>query len=138
MRRLVLPAVAVTAILFAATLVPRLGLAQPTSPAATPPAAAAPAPVALSGPALDGQKLAYDRAMGNCLACHTMRGSDVPSDVGPKLEGIKAQFPDRKQLFDIVYDEEARNPQTVMPLFGKNLILTRQQIEEVVDFLYTL
>lgn len=84
-----------------------------------------------------GQKLAFDRSMGNCLACHTMKGSDVPSNVGPKLSNIKVMFPNRKDLYSILYDEETRNPQTVMPAFGKNLILTPEQINQIIDFLYT-
>lgn len=92
----------------------------------------------LTPAALRGQKLAYDRSMGNCLACHTMRGSDVPSDVGPELNDMKTRFPDSKQLYAILYDEEASHPLTVMPPFGKNLILTPQQIKDVIAFLYTL
>lgn len=84
-----------------------------------------------------GRELAFDRAKGNCLACHTMKGSDVPSTVGPPLVDIKAKFPDRKVLYGILYDEETRNPQTVMPAFGKNLILSSKDINEIIDFLYT-
>ena len=84
-----------------------------------------------------GQQLAFDRSMGNCLACHTMKGNDVPSNVGPELVDIKAKFPNRKDLYAIVFDEESRNPQTVMPAFGKNLILSPQQINQIIDFLYT-
>ncbi|MEO8849704.1 MAG: sulfur oxidation c-type cytochrome SoxX [Casimicrobiaceae bacterium] len=91
----------------------------------------------LSPAALRGQKLAFDRSMGNCLACHTMQGSDVPSSVGPELKDLKARFPDPKELYAILYDEETRNPLTVMPPFGKNLILTPQQINDVIAFLYT-
>lgn len=85
-----------------------------------------------------GAALAFDRSKGNCLACHTMKGGDVPSNVGPELSGIRARFPDRAELVAIVTNEEARNPQTVMPPFGRNLILTRTEIERIVDFLYTL
>jgi L-cysteine S-thiosulfotransferase len=85
-----------------------------------------------------GQALAFDRAKGNCLACHTMKGGDVPSNVGPELSGMKMRFPDRSTLYAIIDDEEQRNPETVMPPFGKNLILTRQEINEIIDFLYTL
>ncbi|MBU6499140.1 MAG: sulfur oxidation c-type cytochrome SoxX [Rhodospirillales bacterium] len=90
------------------------------------------------GAAAEGEKLAADRAMGNCYACHTMKGSDVASNVGPELKGMKARFPDRKALYDIIYDEETRNPQTVMPAFGKNLILSQHDISAIVDFLYTM
>ena len=88
--------------------------------------------------AAPGQALAFDRAKGNCLACHTMKGGDVPSTVGPELSDMKMRFPDRSTLYAIIDDEEKRNPETVMPPFGKNLILTRQEINEIIDFLYTL
>lgn len=101
-------------------------------------ALAAAAAVAQEGTGTAGQALAFDRAKGNCLACHTMTGSDVPSNVGPQLADMKARFPDRKELAAIIYDEETRNPQTVMPPFGKNLILSDKDINEIVDFLYTL
>ena len=85
-----------------------------------------------------GQAVAFDRTKGNCLACHTMRGGDVPSNVGPELNDMKARFPNRADLVAILQNEEARNPQTIMPSFGRNLILDHQEIEQVVDFLYTL
>ena len=95
------------------------------------------APWTMKGDAARGQKLAFDRSMGNCLACHAMKGSDVPSDVGPPLANLKARYPNAKDLYAIVYDEQTRNPLTVMPPFGKNLILTPQQIDDVIAFLYT-
>jgi L-cysteine S-thiosulfotransferase len=85
-----------------------------------------------------GEALAVDRAMGNCLACHTMRGSDVPSNVGPELTYMKARFPNRADLVLILTNEAARNPGTMMPPFGRDLILTADQINQIVDFLYTL
>jgi sulfur-oxidizing protein SoxX len=88
--------------------------------------------------ALPGQAIAFDRAKGNCLACHTMRGSDVPSNVGPELNDMKARFPDRADLVGILNNEEARNPKTIMPTFGRNLILEPREIEQIIDFLYTL
>lgn len=96
------------------------------------PAAASATPAAL------GEKVAFDRAKGNCLACHTMRGSDVPSNVGPALSDIKKRYPDRKDLFAILNDEEARNPLTVMPSFGRDLILSKTEIDQIIAFLYTL
>jgi L-cysteine S-thiosulfotransferase len=96
------------------------------------------APALRAQSAAAGQALAFDRAKGNCLACHTMKGGDVPSNVGPELSGMKMRFPDRSTLYAIIDDEEQRNPETVMPPFGKHLILTRQEINEIIDFLYTL
>ncbi len=87
---------------------------------------------------LPGQAIAFDRSKGNCLACHTMRGGDVPSNVGPELADMKERYPNRADLVAILTNEEARNPQTIMPPFGRNLILNKQEINEIIDFLYTL
>jgi sulfur-oxidizing protein SoxX len=90
-----------------------------------------------SAQALPGQTLAFDRSKGNCLTCHDIKGGDSPGNLGPPLADMKARFPDRKELAGIVFDETKRNPQTVMPPFGRNLILTDGEIEAIVDFLYT-
>jgi L-cysteine S-thiosulfotransferase len=115
----------------------RAGLVAATLMVALAIAGAAQAAADAAGDAAAGQQLAFDRAMGNCLACHTMKGGDVPSNVGPELVDIKTKFPNRQDLYAIIYDEESRNPQTVMPAFGKNLILSPQQINQIIDFLYT-
>jgi sulfur-oxidizing protein SoxX len=88
--------------------------------------------------AADGQKLAFDRGKGNCLTCHEIEGGDSPGSVGPKLSGIKTKYPNRNDLIAIVGDETRRNPQTVMPPFGRNRILTEKEIDAIVDFLQTL
>ncbi|UVO29811.1 sulfur oxidation c-type cytochrome SoxX [Bradyrhizobium arachidis] len=88
--------------------------------------------------AADGQKLAFDRSKGNCLTCHVIKGGDLPGSIGPELKDIKAKYPDRNELVAIVSDEPKRNPQSVMPPFGRNRILTEQEINAIVDFLQTL
>jgi sulfur-oxidizing protein SoxX len=93
--------------------------------------------VAQSGVA-EGQKLAFDRGKGNCLTCHEIKGGDLPGTIGPPLKDIKSKYPDRNDLVAIVTDETKRNPQTVMPPFGRNRILSEQEINAVVDFLQTL
>lgn len=85
-----------------------------------------------------GQDLALDRSKGNCLACHTLKGGDMPSTVGRELVNIKRRFPDRTVLEAILTDERLRNPLAPMPPFGRNRILTPAEIEQVIDFLYTL
>jgi len=85
-----------------------------------------------------GQELAFDRAKGNCLACHTMKGGDVPSTVGRELVDMKRRFPNRADLVEILTDEPMRNPLAPMPPFGRNHILTPSEIEKIIDFLYTL
>jgi len=86
----------------------------------------------------EGQKLAFDRGKGNCLTCHEIKGGDLPGTIGPALKDIKSKYPDRNDLVAILYDETKRNPQTMMPPFGRNRILTEQEINAIVDFLQTL
>jgi sulfur-oxidizing protein SoxX len=85
----------------------------------------------------EGQQLAFDRSKGNCLTCHDIKGGDAPGNVGPPLVDMKTRFPDRAELVAIISDETKRNPATVMPPFRRILILTDQEIESIVDFLYT-
>lgn len=108
---------------------PGLALALAFLPAAA--LAATPAQIAA------GKKIVFSKPLGNCLACHVIAGGSQPGDIGPPLKHVKAMVPERKELFAIIYDEEARNPHTLMPPFGKNGILTPKQINQVIDFLYT-
>lgn len=87
---------------------------------------------------VEGKKLAFDRAKGNCLSCHEINGGDLPGSIGPALKDIKSKYPDRNDLVAILTDETKRNPQTAMPPFGRNRILTEQEINAIVDFLQTL
>lgn len=87
--------------------------------------------------AADGQKIAFDRGKGNCLTCHVIKGGELPGNIGPELKDLKSRY-GRDELIAIVTDETKRNPLTVMPPFGRNRILTEQEINAVVDFLQTL
>ena len=100
--------------------------------------AAAASSQATAQSASEGQKLAFDRSKGNCLTCHEIKGGDLPGSIGPALKDIKSKYPDRKELVAILTDETKRNPLTVMPPFGRNRILTEQEINAIVDFLQTL
>ncbi len=86
-----------------------------------------------------GKDLAFNNKKGNCLACHLMPG--VPgaisnTTIGPPLVGMKARFPDKAKLRAQVWDATKANPQTSMPPFGKHQILTEQEIDKIVDFIY--
>jgi sulfur-oxidizing protein SoxX len=98
---------------------------------------AAPAADAQSSVA-EGERLAFDRGKGNCLTCHDIKGGDLPGTIGPALKDIKSKYPDRNDLVAILTDETRRNPQTMMPPFGRNRILTDEEINAIVDFLQTL
>src|SRR6516165_7422180 len=87
--------------------------------------------------AAEGQKLAFDRGKGNCLTCHNIKGGDLAGTIGPPLQSIGTKY-NRCDLVAIVTDESRRNPQTLMPPFGRNRILTEQEINAIVDFLQTL
>jgi L-cysteine S-thiosulfotransferase len=86
----------------------------------------------------EGQRLAFDRTKGNCLSCHAIAGGDLPGTIGPPLKDIKHKYPERRDLIAILTDETRRNPQTAMPPFGRNRILTEQEIDAIADFLETL
>ena len=113
-------------------LIPALALALLIGASTYPGAAHAQSAVA------EGQKIAFDRGKGNCLTCHVIKGGDLPGTIGPELKDIKSKYPDRADLVAILNDETKRNQQTVMPPFGRNRILTEQEINAVVDFLQTL
>jgi L-cysteine S-thiosulfotransferase len=88
-----------------------------------------------------GSRLAQDVARGNCLACHTIPGDATAvtsANIGPPLVAIRARFPDREQLRRQIWDAGLTNADTVMPPFGKHQILTPEEIELIVDYLYTL
>lgn len=88
-----------------------------------------------------GQSLAIDIAKGNCLACHAVPGDPraiTSANIGPPLAGIRDRFPQRERLREQLRDPMRFNPDTVMPPFGKHGILTDQEIDNIVDYLYTL
>ena len=100
--------------------------------------AALPMPAGAQSGVAEGQRLAFDRGKGNCLSCHAIEGGDLPGTIGPALKDIRRKYPDRNDLIAILTDETRRNPQTAMPPFGRNRILTEQEINAIVDFLQTL
>ena len=88
-----------------------------------------------------GARLAHEVNKGNCLACHAMptdKSAITSATVGPPLVGIAARFPDRAQLRLQIWDASRFNPGTVMPPFGRNKILSEEDIELILDYLYTL
>lgn len=84
-----------------------------------------------------GRELAFARDKGNCLACHVIAGGTQMGDIGPPLVAIAERFPDRRRLRDQVWDAGQFNEQSLMPPFGRHEILSEQEIDAVVEFLYT-
>tara|TARA_A100001234_G_scaffold184540_1_gene168059 strand:+ start:72 stop:407 length:336 start_codon:yes stop_codon:yes gene_type:complete len=86
----------------------------------------------------EGKKLTFDRKKGNCLACHMIDDGELAGNNGPPLLAMKARFPDRELLFQQIWDPTQTNPYSFMPPFGKHGALTRNEINKIIDYLYTL
>ena len=85
-----------------------------------------------------GRALAFERAKGNCLACHLIEGGELAGNYGPPLLLMTARFPDRAVLRAQIWDASVRMPSTRMPPYGRHRILTEDEIDLVVDFILTL
>lgn len=103
-------------------------------------AAGAPAVAESPDPAVvaEGKALAFDRSKGNCLACHLIEDGDLAGNSGPPMIAMKQRFPDKAKLREQIWDPTARNPQSLMPPFGKHGILTEEELDKIVEYLYTL
>jgi sulfur-oxidizing protein SoxX len=85
-----------------------------------------------------GKAIAIDRTKGNCLACHAMDDGTLPGNIAPPLISMKLRYPDKKKLHDQIWDATVANPNTIMPPFGRHRILSEQEIDQVVEYVYTL
>lgn len=85
-----------------------------------------------------GKKIAFARDKGNCLACHVIEDGESPGDIGPPLTGIAVRYTNKQQLRAQIWDATQFNPETSMPPFGKNKIISDEEIDKVVDYLWTL
>ena len=103
------------------------------------------------GDPVNGAKVAADRGLGNCLACHAMPIDEpLQGDIGPDLHGVGGRLKESELRLRVV-NPKFLNAQTAMPAFyrteglyrvRKDLvgkpILTAQQVEDVVAYLMTL
>jgi len=85
-----------------------------------------------------GKAIAFDRTKGNCLACHYVEGGELTGNYGPPLIAMKVRFPDRDVLRAQIWDAAVKNPDTRMPPFGRNRILTEEEIDLVTDYIQSL
>ncbi len=86
----------------------------------------------------EGQKIAFNRKKGNCLACHQIEGGKLAGNIGPALVAMKARFPEKSALRAQIWDATVKNSNTMMPPFGRHEILTESEIDKVVEFIYSL
>ena len=89
----------------------------------------------LSGNITAGRKLALE---GPCISCHRFKDGVQPGTVGPDLGQFGARGISNQDAFRWVYDMRTRNPNTVMPPFGTNELLSEQDLRNVVAFLQSL
>ena len=104
------------------------------------------------GNAANGRKLAINRKLGNCLACHVM---PIPEQtfhglVGPDLNGVASRR-SAGEVRLLIVNPKLANPDTIMPAFyrkdglhrvmkkfqGKTM-LSAEQVEDLVAYTMTL
>jgi len=88
--------------------------------------------------AAEGKKIAFNRKKGNCLACHMMSDGRMPGNVAPPLIGMKGRYPDKSKLKAQIWDATVANPESTMPPFGKHNVLSDDELDKVVEFVWTL
>ena len=87
---------------------------------------------------MTGEEVTFDRKLGNCLACHMIPGGNLPGTIGPPLLAMKARFPDKAVLRAQIWDATAKNPNSMMPPFGRHKALTEGQIDKITDYIHSL
>ena len=86
----------------------------------------------------EGKKVAFDRKKGNCLSCHMIADGALPGNIGPPLIAMKARFPNKGDLRAQIWDATVKNPNTIMPPFGKHRILSEKEVDLITEFIYSL
>jgi sulfur-oxidizing protein SoxX len=85
-----------------------------------------------------GKEIAWNRKKGNCLTCHSMAGGKLTGNIGPPLINMKARFPDKAKLRAKIWDIADTNPNTIMPRFGKYMVLTPGEVDLVTEYVWNL
>lgn len=89
----------------------------------------------LNGDAERGREIALTR---QCIACHHFEGGgEQTGAVGPDLSRFGQRYSE-STTYMLIYDMRTRNPDTVMPPFGTNEILSDQEIRDLVAYLRSL
>jgi sulfur-oxidizing protein SoxX len=96
-------------------------------------------PAAAQAPAVPPAFVQRDK--GHCIACHQVpdgAGPATRADLGPRLEGPRMRELGRERLRAIIVDPTRGNPNTVMPPYGRHLILGASEIDRLVEYLRAL
>lgn len=83
------------------------------------------------------------QVIGNCTACHwvvesELQNGDQPGNIGPAFVGMKARYPDKQDIFKKIWDPVSSNPKSIMPPFGVNGMMSKQDIQSLVEYIHTL
>lgn len=93
---------------------------------------------AMQGDPVKGKQLATGNK-GRCLSCHVIDvDSDQAGDVGPSLSTYAMTGRSRDYSFQQVWDARAHNPNSLMPPFGTNGLLSAHEILHIIAYLDTL
>ncbi len=85
-----------------------------------------------------GKEVALDRKKGNCAGCHIIGDASQPGNIGPPLIAMKARFPNKADLRAQIYDSTKKNPNSIMPPFGKHGALSDKEIDAITEYVHTL
>lgn len=86
----------------------------------------------------NGKKVANDRGKGNCVACHHMADAVSPGSIGPPLVAMQTRYETKEELAKQIWDATVRTPDAAMPPFGRHKILTEQEFNDVVEYIWSL
>lgn len=92
----------------------------------------------LNGNPVRGRELALRRDKGYCVICHEMPGEKWPGTVGVPLVNFKRHNYESAQIYQQIFDARVNNPDSAMPPFGTNRILTDQDIRDLVAYLQSI
>ena len=86
----------------------------------------------------EGQSVYHTKTRGNCIACHEIPDpiANQPGNQGPMIIAMKARYPNKADLRAQVWDATAKNPLSIMPPMGRHNILTEDEIDAVVEYIY--
>ena len=87
---------------------------------------------------IQGKTLAFSRQKGNCLSCHAIDGGELSGNIGPALVDLQLRYEDKAALRAQIWDASSAKPDTIMPPYGNHRILTGDEIDTIVEYIWSL
>jgi sulfur-oxidizing protein SoxX len=86
---------------------------------------------------MDPKKLISDANLGNCLACHSIPAlpNEVSGNLAPPFISMKDRFKDMTHLKEAIGNQQTYSPESVMPAFSRNKILTPEQVDLIAQYI---